>query len=267
MLYDQHIHSRYSQDGNASIEQIAQQAIACGLHGVTITDHLDFCEAEIGYHFYEAHESERREEFERIKEKYAGQLEIGWGIEVGHPYFMPDFAKDFLAARSFDFVLGSVHFLRDQSDIYLIDYANFQVIDRVLKEYFTDLLALLEFGGFDSLAHLDYPLRVMKGKIAEPTVLPYRAYIEPILREVIRQDLALEVNTRGFMDWKKRQEPEDWVLTRYRELGGRKITIGSDAHTIGAIGGAFDQAVQKLKALGFEEISYYRKRKPFSVLL
>ncbi len=267
MLYDQHIHSRYSQDGSASIEEIAQQAIARGLRGITITDHLDFCEAEIGYHFYLEHEAQRREEFERVREEYADRLEIGWGIEVGHPYFMTDYAKDFLSERSFDFVLGSVHFLRDQSDIYLIDYSQPQEVDRVLKEYFTDLLALLEFGGFDSLAHLDYPLRVMKGKIAEPTVLPYREYIEPILREVVRQDLALELNTRGFMDWKKRQEPEDWVLTRYRELGGRKITVGSDAHTLSAIGGAFDQAAQKLKALGFEEISYYRNRKPFPVLL
>lgn len=266
-MYDQHIHSRYSQDGHHDIMEIAQTAVDRGLHGITITDHFDLCDAEIGYQFYLNCEQERRAAFEQARNAFAGQLEIRWGIEIGHPYLMPEVAEAFLRSRHFDFVLGAVHFLRGDRDIYLIDYSDPAVIDAVLKEYFTDMLELLQFGGFDSLAHLDYPLRVMQGKIPAPTIVSYRDYVEPILQEVIRQGISLEINTRGFMDWKKRQEPEDWVLTQYYQLGGRRITIGSDAHVLQAVGGEIDRAIQKAQEIGFKDLMFYRERKPDAIPL
>ena len=267
MLFDQHVHSRFSQDGRHSIMEIAERAVEQGLKGVTITDHFDLCDAEIGYRFYLDCEKERRAEFEHARELYADRLELRWGLEVGQPYFMPDLAREFLESRSFDFILGSVHFLREERDIYLIDYTVPGMADQVLREYFTDMLELLRFGGFDCLAHLDYPLRVMRGAFADATVRPYEAYIEPVLREVVRQDLSLEINTRGFMDWKQRQEPEEWVLSRYYELGGRRITFGSDAHVLKAVGGAFAQAAQKAREIGFTCLTYYRQRQPFEIPL
>ena len=266
-MYDQHIHSKYSQDGHHDIMEIAQRAVERGMRGITITDHFDLCDAEIGYRFYMDCEQERRRAFEQAREAYADRLEIRWGIEVGHPYLMPEVAQAFFSSRQFDFVLGAVHFLRGDRDIYLIDYSSPAVVDAVLKEYFTDMLELLRFGGFDSLAHLDYPLRVMNGKIPAPTVAGYQAYIDPILQEVVRQDISLEINTRGFMDWKKRQEPEDWVLARYYELGGRRITIGSDAHVLGAVGFDIDRAIEKAKEIGFTELMFYRERKPCAIPL
>lgn len=266
-MYDQHIHSRYSQDGKQDIMEIVQTAVSRGLQGITITDHFDLCDAEIGYRFYLEHEQARRDAFERARDAFADRLEIRWGIEVGHPYLMPEIAKEFLTSRQFDFILGAVHFLRGDRDIYLIDYADASVVDAVLKEYFTDMLELLRFGGFDSLAHLDYPLRVMKGKIPAPTVASYQEYVEPILQEVIRQGISLEINTRGFMDWKQRQEPEDWVLARYYELGGQRITIGSDAHVPQAVGGEIPRAIDKAIEIGFTELTFYRGRKPCAIPL
>ena len=69
------------------------------------------------------------------------------------------------------------------------------------------------------------------------------------------------------MDWKKRQEPEDWVLARYYELGGRRITIGSDAHVLGAVGFDIDRAIEKAKEIGFTELMFYRERKPCAIPL
>ena len=60
-MYDQHIHSKYSQDGKYDIMEIAQTAVSRGLQGITITDHFDLCDAEIGYRFYLEHEQARRD--------------------------------------------------------------------------------------------------------------------------------------------------------------------------------------------------------------
>lgn len=261
MLYDQHVHSAYSEDGNPLICDIAARAIEVGLRGVTITDHFDLCTDPIGYPFYLAHEEARKADFAAARAQYGDRLELRWGLELGNPFLMPGVADPILAARSFDFVLGSVHYLRDGRDVYLVDYSTPERREEALSMYFEDMLTLIADGGFDSLAHLDYPLRPMKG-LMEPTLAPWREQIEAVLAALVRRDMALEINTRGFMDWKNRQEPEDWVLRRYYELGGRMITIGSDAHVLHAVGGAVDRAEAKLRELGFEGVTVFTDRKP-----
>lgn len=261
MYFDQHVHSRHSEDGNHSICEIAARAVEIGLAGVTVTDHFDLCGDPIGYPFYMAHEGARRADFDEAREQYGGRLQLRWGLELGNPFLMPGVADPILAAREFDFILGSVHYLHDGRDVYLIDYTDPADRDEALRMYFDDMLTLIADGGFDSLAHLDYPLRVMKG-LAAPTMRPWQEQIEAVLAALVQKDMALEVNTRGFQDWKGRQEPEDWVLTRFYELGGRMITVGSDAHVLSAVGGAVDRAHEKLRALGFEGVTVYTGRKP-----
>ena len=49
---------------------------------------------------------------------------------------------------------------------------------------------------------------------------------------------------------------------RYRELGGELLTVGSDAHTPGQVGGFFPQAAEILKSCGFRYYTVYHQRKP-----
>ena len=261
MLFDQHVHSVHSEDGGQTICEIAEKAVACGLAGVTITDHFDLCTDPIGYPFYMMHEEARKADFAAAQAQYGDRVQLRWGLELGNPFLMPGVADPILAAREFDFILGSVHYTRDGRDVYLIDFSTEEQRRYALDMYFEDMLTLLADGGFDSLAHLDYPLRVMKG-LMEPTMADWREPIEAVLETVVRKDLALEVNTRGFMDWKGRQEPEDWVLRRFYELGGRMITVGSDAHVPQAVGGCIDRAHEKLAELGFEGVTVFTNRKP-----
>ena len=261
MLYDQHVHSVHSQDGGQTICEIAEKAIERGLTGVTVTDHFDLCTDPIGYPFYLMHEEARRADFEAAQALYGDRLELRWGVELGNPYLMPGVAEPLFAEREFDFILGSVHYTRDMRDLYLIDYEAAETRKEMFDMYFEDMMTLLADGGFDSLAHLDYPLRVMRD-LMEPTLIDWREPIEAVLATVAKKDLALEVNTRGFMDWKGRQEPEDWVLRRFYELGGRMITVGSDAHVPQAVGGCIDRAHEKLAELGFEGVTVFTNRKP-----
>lgn len=261
MLFDQHLHSVHSEDGGQTICEIAEKAIERGLTGVTITDHFDLCTDPIGYPFYLMHEEARRADFAAAQAQYGDRLQLRWGLELGNPFLMPGVAEPLLAEREFDFILGSVHYTRDGRDVYLIDFDTAEKRKYALDMYFEDMMTLIADGGFDCLAHLDYPLRVMKG-LMEPTLQDWREPIEAVLGALVRKDLALEVNTRGFMDWKGRQEPEDWVLRRFYELGGRMITVGSDAHVPQAVGGCVDRAHAKLAELGFEGVTVFTNRRP-----
>ena len=52
------------------------------------------------------------------------------------------------------------------------------------------------------------------------------------------------------------------LLTRYRELGGEILTLGSDAHRPQFIGAGFQEAAQMLQHLGYRYVCTYRQRKP-----
>jgi len=48
----------------------------------------------------------------------------------------------------------------------------------------------------------------------------------------------------------------------YYELGGRIITLGSDAHKAEGIGTKFAFIKKELKKIGFTKATYFEKRKP-----
>ena len=52
------------------------------------------------------------------------------------------------------------------------------------------------------------------------------------------------------------------IIKRYKQLGGKIITIGSDTHKIEDLASDFDVAIDILKQAGFDEIAVYHKRKP-----
>jgi histidinol-phosphatase (PHP family) len=83
----------------------------------------------------------------------------------------------------------------------------------------------------------------------------------------VQKNIALEINTRGTYDWQNRVGPEDWVLERYRELGGKYVTIGSDAHVTKYVGAGFTEAAAALKRTGFDSYTIYKDRCPVQIPL
>ena len=57
--------------------------------------------------------------------------------------------------------------------------------------------------------------------------------------------------------------PNAEILKRYYDIGGRNITLGSDAHKKENIAFAFNNAAAMLKEIGFTHGSYFVKRKRY----
>ncbi len=68
----------------------------------------------------------------------------------------------------------------------------------------------------------------------------HKEIIEKILKVIIKKNKALEMNTSGFVT-EKRQYPKQEVIKLYKQLGGTKITYGSDAHDVRDLGRYFDK--------------------------
>ena len=63
-------------------------------------------------------------------------------------------------------------------------------------------------------------------------------------------------------EYKDMAHPNIDIVKRYKELGGKIITLGSDAHKVCDLTSNFDKATDILEQCGFDELSVYHNRKP-----
>ena len=119
---------------------------------------------------------------------------------------------------------------------------------------------------FDVYGHIDYVIRyVIKyydNVINKINYDEFRDILDEILLVIINKDKGIEINTSGIRYGLNSVHPNIEILKRYKELGGKIITIGSDAHRVEDLASHFDIAIDLLEQSGFEEIAVYHNRKP-----
>lgn len=80
MLSDYHVHTSFSTNCHADMEAVVKKAIELGMPGICITDHYDMDyptgEFQLDIDRYIA-------EVTRVREKYAGQIEVLLGLDMG----------------------------------------------------------------------------------------------------------------------------------------------------------------------------------------
>ena len=271
-MFDTHIHSHHSHDSRQSVEEICLAAIQKGVRGVAITDHVDMWYIEERNTVHEILQC--IEEVRITKEKYRDQLKVLQGIELAEYDFDRKNAQEFLRFTDYDVIIGSVHcveYADFKGGYSTFDFGPSQSIEKIydfLHLYFALMKKMIEDADFDVLAHLTCPFRYINGKYhrgIQDTL--FAEEIEEILAAIVEKGIALEVNTSGigssYGDWL----PGEWIISRYYTLGGRLVTIGSDAHVSEGIGNAFEETKAMLRKIGFLEYYYYEKRKPIKVKL
>ena len=143
---------------------------------------------------------------------------------------------------------------------------NIKNIDSLLDEYFKEQLEVVKWNGFDSLAHFDYPARYIRERTnLNLDYTKYENIIDEILKVLIKNNKALEVNTSTISKPLGRPMPGENLLKRYKNFGGKLITLGSDAHKKEVLGKDLVTAIEMLKKIGFNSYCYYEKHTPVEV--
>ncbi|MCC8072520.1 MAG: histidinol-phosphatase HisJ family protein [Clostridiales bacterium] len=259
-LYDLHSHSIYSFDGNHTCDDMVNAAIQKKLKGIAITDHFDIGEE---YEQYEPFDDEKQfNDVIKCKQKYNNIINVYAGIEIGQGIHDKKRCEALINRHSYDFILGSVHNIRNTSDFYYLEY-NGDNVGVLLNKYFDELIELAEWGQFDSLAHLTYPVRYITGKYGINVDLSiYQDKIDAVLEILIKKNKALEINTSGlFMEINDTLPPAP-IIKRYRKMGGKYITIGSDSHYANKVCQGIEQGMCIAKECGFDYITIFEKRQP-----
>lgn len=254
-----HTHTRWS-DANNTVEEMIQSALKKGFTSLGFSDH--------GAAFYDKagmrDEAGYRAEVLRMKEKYAGKIEIALGCE--HDFH----AKD-ADLSPYEYIIESVHFLHKGNTYTPIDHSPEDLksgIDNLYggapyamaKAYFADVCQSLIDRKPDIVGHIGL---ITKFNEVQPLFSATDARYLSCARETIalaaEKDILVEINT-GAMSrgYRTTPYPESALLRLLKSLKGRMI-ITSDCHRAEWLDHGFDQAVEIAKAAGFTESFIWEK--------
>jgi histidinol-phosphatase (PHP family) len=261
--HDYHIHTRFSEDGTDTPEAMCRRAIELGIPEIGFSEHWDVGPYEKNPRFFQP--EPWYEEIERLRGLFAGRLTIRAGVEVAEPHLYPAGTAEVLGRVPFDYVLGSVHFVGPN---FMFDEAYFRrhTADQVYESYFAEVEAMLANADLDVVAHLDVPARTGKPILGYEPVR-YESPIRRILEIVVRRGLALDLNTAGLRKPARNLMPDPLILKWHVEMGGERVTLGSDAHRVEHLGLGGEAALEALRAAGLGQVTQFERRQARLVVL
>ncbi len=267
MIHDQHMHSSFSRDSNEDLENYFKEAKKIGIKYVATCEHIDF-KTCIDNTTWDCDFSGLIKYEKELEKKY--DIKPLLGVELG---YRRDFLQEILDIKNgydFDIVQLSVH---DNSKIDYYYESLFDNIDDILNEYF-DLIyeGMNNIKDFDILSHIDYCFKTALKKDNSLKINKYEDKIIKIFKYLIENDKCLEVNSKVqttineiYMKQKdyKFDDHIRYLLKLYKSLGGKNVSLSSDAHVVKNYRCDFDKHIEVIKECGFDKLVYYIKRKKY----
>lgn len=264
-ICDYHIHSIFSDDSEADLNDIIKKAISLGMKKICITDHhdIDFPTDKYGYDFQLDTDS-YISAVKKYQDEYKDKIDIRLGVELG---LMSDISEKIKAYTNkypdFDFIIGSSHLVNGIDPYYPAYYEGKSEVQAV-REYFESILENVSvIDDFNVYGHLDYIIRYCPSGEKVFHFTDYEDIFEAIFKKLIEKGKGIEINTGSLYKNMTYAHPHMDILKLYKGMGGEIITVGSDAHTPKYIGYGFeDTARDMLKSLGYKYFCTFKNKKP-----
>ncbi|MDN5294486.1 MAG: histidinol-phosphatase family [Eubacteriales bacterium] len=267
VLVDYHVHPNYSIDAqDVAMEVYCQRALELGLKEICFTPHFEcnprrrhldwFIRLEgqlIPMEQLEAWVPLYLDEVKRLQDEYGDRLWVGAGIEVGYEEGLEGAIEKLLSSYSFDFVIGSIHCLEDVAISSARESAAYfpcRDVEEILELYSRRMERLIASGFFHTVGHFDIYRRHGEKYFGSRLREREEEYLVPLLKEVAKRGLALEINTSG-----TKTGTDFFPSTRFlelaREAGVEVCSVGSDAHRPEELGREVEKALGLIKRYGF----------------
>jgi histidinol-phosphatase (PHP family) len=266
-LFDMHVHTTSSPDAGIPEEELAFRASSNGLGGVGFVAHVDFHPMDYCVGAFRADSYDAA--FERALAESDAGLRLMKGIEIGEPHRFGDQIARAVAGRSYDFVVGAIHWVGNQQ---ILDPDPFQHGDplELVEEYYRELLTMTRTCDIDVLAHAGICRRGMcragmDVSFDETALWP--GLMTELIDSLIQRKIALEVNTSGLRRPEAVTYPTQKVLSLFSTLGGRMVTLGSDTHSDPWVFYGLSEGSRLLRAEGIDSATVFEGRKPVAVPL
>lgn len=257
-LQNLHTHTVFS-DGKNTPEEMVLGAVRAGCTSLGFSEHsplAPFYDPD-RYAMEAADLPAYRSEILRLREKYAGQLEVYLGLEQDYDSPAP--------GPDFDYLIGSVHSVVADGVCLSVDNTRETLVSAVREHFGGDYLALAEAyfqrvgdvaarTGCQIAGHFDLLTKFNEGDCLFDAGAPrYLDAAMGAMEALLRRDVLFEINT-GAMSRNCRTVPypSDVLLRSLRDFGGR-VCISSDSHSASTITHGFAQAAELALSCGFRE--------------
>lgn len=251
---DLHCHTSFSSDCQVSPEEMLRSAENKSINILAITDHADFAKGD------SCVEAEAYIKKLRKLAASSNSVKLLCGIETGIQFEHREKFNQFMKNRDFDFVIGSMHRAREL-DFFNGEFYFERSAEDCWKTYLEETWkAITSCSNFDVLGHFDIITRYdhLKGQGFPRKFMPL---LDKIFSWLIDNDKGIEVNTSGLYYQLDRCHPETVIIERFHDLGGKIVTLGSDAHLAESVGRSMDEGIKTLKNAGFDKLAWFEKRK------
>lgn len=267
MLTDYHVHLRPDDPGatperfftKANAERYRETAGERGIAELGVAEHV--------YRFHQAlevwdHPFWREWAVDDLDAYCAfvrEETDLRLGIEADYVAGREDRMGNLLEARDWDYVVGSVHFVHDES----IDTEEYSVWlrqerpERVWQRYFEALGEAAQSGLFDVLAHPD--LVKVWGRDRPWPDGDLRRFYYLAMEAIADVDIAIEVSTAGL----RKPVGEIYPAPAFIEMAidaGKPLALSSDAHEPDLLGHRYEDALKLLESLGVTELAVFEGR-------
>ena len=265
ILTDLHTHTAFSPDGRGTMEEMLSVAHALGVGYYGLSEHFNFDmvvnhiplegtkpQTPVAAYFQRARE---------LQKEYKGKMHVRVGGEFGYTD-NPEAQKmyqELVDKYHPDYIIQSVHNLAEGDYAYGHGYTDSNGKVRDKQEVYEEYLGLVRRSldvshPYDILGHVSYCTRYAPYEDRRMLWKDFSASLDDILRTVIAKDKILEVNSSN-KQGPALTLPDNDILERYFELGGRKISFGSDAHFPSRIMEHRERVMDVLRSIGFEYVS------------
>lgn len=257
-MYKQNLHTHTCYcDGKNTPEEVIRAAREQGFDSIGFSGHSftayaqQFCmqpDQTIAY----------KEHIRRLQAELSEEFPIFCGLEF-------DMYSD-TPLEGYDYVIGSVHYLKKDGQIWGFDRSQQEVADMIdqafggdgmafAKCYYETLAQLPEYGTFDILGHPDILCKHSENvAFFDEESKTYRHAVSEAL-EALRGKIPLfEVNTGAISrGYRTTPYPSPYLLDEFKRLGFGAV-VTSDCHDCRYLDHSFTQAYALLKEHGFREI-------------
>ena len=267
MLTDYHLHLRPDDPHTEAADYFTQEnadryleaANEAGISELGVSEHIHrFTEAlEIWDHpFWRENATDDMGEYV----EFARSAGLRAGVEMDWVSGREDKIANVLDHHDLDYVVGSLHFLRDRAvdhDVYDV-WDEITDPDKVWALYFETFAEGVATGLFDICAHPDLVKVWGQGRPA-PRRDP-RFHYEPLVQAIADSDTAVEVSTAGLRKPVGELYPSDAFAEMCVDAGAA-FALSSDAHVPEHVGFEYERAVQAMRGWGITQIAVFEGRK------
>ena len=238
IVCDLHTHTTYC-DGNNTPEEMVLAAIRKGMECLGFSAH--------SYTFFDEsycmkNTEDYKREIARLKEKYKGKIKILCGVE-----------QDFFSqepTQGYDYVIGSVHYLKIDNNYIPIDESAQSLIDAVNEYFCGDFYKMADayyktvsqIKNADIIGHFDLITKFNEDFcLFDENDKRYKKSYKNALDTLLRQNVYFEINTGAISrGYRKSPYPSKDILDYIKANGGKTI-LSSDAHSTDGLMFAFEK--------------------------